>query len=95
MVEAPITKQTEFTLKRITVNLNTLNNIRLEDFVSTNTKRFILITSISLKFMERKVEDWNKNVEYINIKETLKSFKVVNDAADIVPYTRIQFNSYS
>lgn len=82
MVEALKKEGAEYSPKRINVDLDTISKKNLEDFVSSNTKRFFSITGISSDFIEKEVEDWDADKEYMKSKGIVKSLKVVNDIAE-------------
>lgn len=82
MVEALKKEKAAFCPKRINVDIENIGNKNLEDFVTSNTKRFFSITGLSSDFLKKKVEDWIRDKEYIQSKEIVKKFKVVNDTAE-------------
>lgn len=82
MVEALKKEGADFCPKRINVDIENIGNKNLEDFVTSNTKRFFSITGLSSDFLKKKVEDWIKDKEYIQSKEIVTKFKVVNDTAE-------------
>lgn len=82
MVEALKKEGADFCPKRINVDIENIGNKNLEDFVTSNTKRFFSITGLSSDFLKKKVEDWIKDKEYIQSKEIVTKCKVVNDTAE-------------
>lgn len=83
MVEALKKEGVEFCPKRIVVvDVENIRDKNLEDFVTSNTKRFFSITGMSSDFLKKKVEDWINDKEYINSKEIVTKLKVVNDTAE-------------
>lgn len=81
MVEALKKQGAEFCPKRITVDVENICDKNLEDFVTSNTKRFFSFTGMSSDFLKKKVEDWINYKKYIKSKEVITKLKVVNDTA--------------
>ena len=68
--------------KRITLDINAIENKSLEDFVSSNTLNFFSITGISSGFLKKKVEDWEDDAEYQKSRQLVRCMRVVNDIAE-------------
>ena len=64
------------------MDINAIENKRLEDFVSSNTLNFFSITGISSGFLKKKVEDWEDDAEYQKSRQLVRCMRVVNDIAE-------------
>jgi len=69
-------------LKRTKVDAQLIHTKELEDFVSSNTRRFFDITGIPSSFLDNDVEIWSSDDAYNSAKTTVLGMKVVNDIAE-------------
>ena len=54
----------------------------LSSFVSKNTRYFFETFGFSMDFLSLPVASWDELKDFVEMKKTLKHFKVVNDAAE-------------
>ena len=69
-------------LKRITIDDALIQAKQIEDFVSSNTRRFFEMADVSSDFLNTDPENWEDNESYISAKRTARSLRVVNDIAE-------------
>ena len=51
--------------KRKTVSRDNVQSIKIEDFVTNNTRRFFQCLNIAQQFLEKDPNDWESDDEYI------------------------------
>lgn len=70
--------------KKAIISKERVNQLRLCDFVTENTKYFFnaVCESSSQEFLEMDPESWNKNNNYLSAKEKVEKMLIVNDVAE-------------
>lgn len=68
--------------KKIQIDLNTIINLNIEDFVTINTKSFFSINDLPSEFLHKPVEDWPTDETFLVSKNIVHHLKVVNDIAE-------------
>ena len=68
--------------KKAQIDIKTVENKELEDFVTTNTKTFFSILGLSSAFLSKPVEEWPHDKSYCIARNVVKQTKVVNDTAE-------------
>ncbi|KAL4718325.1 hypothetical protein ACJJTC_011720 [Scirpophaga incertulas] len=82
MVEALKIEGTHDCLKRINLDMATIHEKNIENFVSSNSLKFFQVLGISSDFFYKDVETWNEDPDYIAAKNIVHSLRVVNDIAE-------------
>lgn len=82
MVEALKIEGTHDCLKRIHLDMATIHEKNIENFVSSNSLKFFQVLGISSDFFYKDVETWNEDPDYIAAKNIVHSLRVVNDIAE-------------
>ena len=68
--------------KKAHVDLNSIQTLNLEDFVTSNTKSFFAISGLPSTFLNIPVEDWPTDESFCVSKNAVCNLKVVNDIAE-------------
>lgn len=63
-------------------SLEKISKYEINEFVSSNTKRFFEITNLSTQFLDTDPKLWDSNSDYIEALKIVSKFNVVNDAAE-------------
>jgi hypothetical protein len=63
-------------------NILTSSIKSLEDFVYSNSLRFLSATGVPLKFLEKTVEIWEEDEVYKRSREIVRAMRAVNDIAE-------------
>ena len=79
--------------KRKTVSRDNVQSIKIEDYVTNNTRRFFQCLNISQRILEKDPNDLESDDEYIKSKELLIKLSVVNDLAERGVGLMVQYNS--
>ncbi|CAL9702276.1 unnamed protein product [Knipowitschia caucasica] len=82
MVQSLNNVSDQIPMKRATVDCSVIQEKKLEDFVTFNTRRFFSITGLPSHFLQNSVSEWEHDDEFKTIKSTVRSMKVVNDIAE-------------
>jgi hypothetical protein len=82
MVTALSEEGSDYSPKRISLDVNYVAEKNIEDFVSSNTLRFFKILGISSAFMEKEARLWEEDEDYKASKNIVSSMRVVNDIAE-------------
>ena len=72
----------ELPLKRAKVVPSNISVMQLEDFVTSNTRRFFNIAGFSASFLDKDIEAWTQDEDYKSIQESVRCMRVVNDIAE-------------
>ena len=68
--------------KKAHIDLNSIQTLNLEDFVTSNTKSFFAISGLPSTFLNIPVEDWPTDESFCVSKNAVCNLKVVNDIAE-------------
>lgn len=82
MVDALKIEAIEDCPKRINIDVKHIDEKNIEDFVTSNSLRFFQILGISSKFLNKDVETWNDDADFVAAKKIVHSMRVVNDIAE-------------
>ena len=73
---------TENPPKRIKIVTNSIKDISLTNFVTTNTMNICRCLDITTDFLQAGPDTWNSRDDYKRALEITRTLKVVNDTAD-------------
>ena len=68
--------------KKATIDIDKVNELMLENFVSVRSRDFFKILNTSADFLDLKCNDWPTNSNYVKLFSIVKHIKVVNDSAE-------------
>jgi len=75
-------KGTENPPKRIKIITNSIKDMSLTNFMTTNTMNFCRCLDITTDFLQADPDMWNSRDDYKRALEIMRSLKVVNDTAE-------------
>jgi hypothetical protein len=82
MVSALDTPGIDNPLKRTIVDMTAIQSKELENFVSSNTRRFFEITGLPFDFVTKDPSEWEQEPTYKAAKAAAQCLRVVNDIAE-------------
>ncbi|GBP21286.1 hypothetical protein EVAR_11681_1 [Eumeta japonica] len=82
MVIALSEEGSEYSPKRITLDISHIEEKSIENFVNSNTLRFFTILGIPSTFLQKEPRLWEEDEDYKASREIVRSMRVVNDIAE-------------
>lgn len=82
MVIALNEEGSDYSPKRITLDISHIEEKNIEDFVTSNTLRFFRILGIPSAFLQKEPRLWGEDEDYKASREIVRSMRVVNDIAE-------------
>ena len=68
--------------KRITIDQSAIHAKNLEDFVSSNTRRFFQFLHLPSEFLKNNPTEWDSIESFCSARDIVKNLRVVNDNAE-------------